>query len=114
MAANGHVYNPHTADAWKEEIKFCFRPCQKQTITAPVHLRVSFFLPSPKSMKDTGGVSNIPHAKKPDTDNLLKSTMDALTELKIWQDDALVFAVEASKWYGRKKVGAQIIIESGF
>jgi Holliday junction resolvase RusA-like endonuclease len=114
MAANGHVYNPHTADSWKEEIKACFCQCQKPTITAPVHLRVSFFLPWPKSMKDTGGISNVPHAKKPDTDNLLKSTMDALTELKVWQDDALVFSIDASKWYGRKKVGAQVIIESGF
>jgi Holliday junction resolvase RusA-like endonuclease len=111
MAANGHVYNPHTADSWKEEIKFSFRPCLKATITTPVHLRLSFFLPKPKSMKDAGGASSIPHAKKPDTDNLLKSTMDALTELKVWEDDALVFAIDASKWHGRK-VGAQVIIEA--
>jgi Holliday junction resolvase RusA-like endonuclease len=110
MAANGHVYNPHTADAWKEQIKFTFRPCQKATITGAVSLRVTFFLPKPKSMKDTG-VSNIPHTKKPDTDNLLKSTMDALTEIKVWADDSQVNAIDASKWYGRK-VGAQIIIES--
>jgi Holliday junction resolvase RusA-like endonuclease len=112
MAANGHVYNPHTADSWKEEIKACFCPCQKTTITAPVYLRVIFFLPRPKSLKDTGGISSIPHTKKPDLDNLLKSTMDAITELKIWSDDSLVFYIEASKWYGRDKVGAQIIIES--
>lgn len=112
MAANGHVYNPHSADSWKEEIKFCFRPCLKATIKAPVHLRVVFYLPCPKSLKDNG-ISNVPHVKKPDTDNLLKSLMDALTELKVWEDDCLVYAIEASKWYGRKKVGAQIIIETG-
>jgi len=110
ISANGHVFNPASADSWKEEIKACFQPCKRATITTPVLLRVSFFLPCPKSLKDDG-VSNIPHAKKPDVDNLLKSTMDALTELKIWADDALVFAIDASKWYGRKKTGAQIIIE---
>ena len=70
---------------------------------------MSFFLPRPKSLKDTG--SFIPHVKKPDADNLLKSTMDALTEIKVWQDDAQVYAIEASKYYGNEKTGAQIIIE---
>jgi Holliday junction resolvase RusA-like endonuclease len=113
MALNGHVYNPHTADSWKEEVKACFIPCLKTTLTTPVHLRVNFFLPRPKSLKDRE-ISNTPFVKKPDLDNLLKSTMDALTEIKVWQDDALVYAIEACKWFAKKsgKIGAQIIVES--
>lgn len=112
MMRNGHVYNPSSADAWKEQIKNCFKPCLKAKITSAVYLRVSFFMPCPKTFK-ADGVSYVPYVKKPDTDNLLKSTMDALTELKVWEDDCLVYAIDASKWYAQKKTGAQIIIETG-
>ena len=112
MASNGHVYNPHTADAWKEEVKAAFLSCRKPTITGPVHLRVWFSMPRPKSIK---GNEKLPHTKKPDVDNLLKSTMDAMTDIKVWKDDALVFATSTEKWYTNdKKTGAQIIVESGY
>jgi Holliday junction resolvase RusA-like endonuclease len=111
MAANGHVYNPDAADAWKEEIKAAFLPFLRSPITEPVSLRVSFFLPRPKAMKGKEEIC-IPHVKKPDLDNLLKACMDAMTNAGVWQDDALVFATNASKWYARRnKTGAQIIVE---
>ena len=108
MTAKGHVYNPNSADAWKEEIKNVFRPVLKQTIDEPVFLRVSFFLPG-----KTSSVSeqNIPFEKKPDLDNLLKAVMDAMTNIGVWKDDALVCATDTSKWYAKKKTGAQIIVE---
>jgi Holliday junction resolvase RusA-like endonuclease len=55
-----------------------------------------------------------PPCKKPDVDNLLKSTMDTMTEAEVWKNDALVFATSVEKWYARKKTGAQIIVETGF
>jgi len=114
MTANGHVYNPDTADSWKNEIMAAFLPCRKQVITEPVHIRVSFFFLAPKKKKVIEERTNIPHVKKPDIDNLLKSTMDSLTDIGIWKDDAFVFAISADKWYTDKKPGAQIIIETGF
>jgi crossover junction endodeoxyribonuclease RusA len=113
MAASGHVYNPKSADAWKEIIKANFLIYRRPPITEPVHLRVSFFLPKPRALK-IAEARNTPHVKKPDVDNLMKATMDAMTEAGVWKDDALVFAIEASKWYARKKTGAQIIVETGF
>ena len=111
-AKNGGVYNPPTADAWKAEVKATFRRDCRPLITGPVHLRVSFFMPRPKKMK-AGEIEKIPHVKKPDTDNLLKSTMDAMTEARVWQDDAQVYAIEVGKWYAREnKTGAQIIVEA--
>jgi Holliday junction resolvase RusA-like endonuclease len=109
MTASGHVYNPHSADAWKEIIRTAFNSFHKPPITTPIRLRVNFFLPRPKALK--GGVS-IPHAKKPDVDNLLKAVMDAMTVAKVWKDDALVYVTEASKWYAADKTGAHIIVES--
>jgi hypothetical protein len=34
MTSNGHVYNPKSADAWKEEIKATFLPCLKKMTKA--------------------------------------------------------------------------------
>jgi Holliday junction resolvase RusA-like endonuclease len=110
MAKSGHVYNPDTADAWKEEIKASFLPIRRQPINEPVRLRVSFYLPAPKAMKINADTS-VPHGKKPDLDNLLKAVMDAMSNIGVWEDDALVYAVDSSKWYTREKTGAQIIVE---
>jgi len=110
MARNGHVYNPHTADSWKEEIKAAFLSCRKKTITGPVSLTVRFSLPVPQSMKMANSVP-VPHTKKPDTDNLLKAVMDSLTAVGVWKDDAQVYETFAGKYYTGRKTGAQIIVE---
>jgi Holliday junction resolvase RusA-like endonuclease len=109
MAASGHVYNPDSADAWKEIVRTAFVPFHKPPITNPVRLRVSFFLPRPKAMK---GETAVPHTKKPDVDNLLKAVMDSMTVAGVWKDDALVYATEAGKWYAAGKTGAQIMVET--
>lgn len=114
MTANGHVYNPDSANSWKEEIKAAFMGCRRPTITEPVHLTVRFFMPVPKTLHIKTKERYTPHITKPDTDNLLKALMDALTEAGIWKDDAQVFWTEATKWYAAEETGAQIIIETGF
>lgn len=112
LAASGHVYNPPSADAWKACVISAFLVRKYRTITGPVRLRVRFFLPRPTGMK-TAGEHDVPHEKKPDVDNLLKAVMDAMTEARVWKDDALVYAIEVEKWYAHeKKTGAQIIVET--
>lgn len=114
MATSGHVYNPKSADAWKEEIMASFAVCRRPTITDAVRLKVYFFMPAPKAMRiDRKNDRYVPHTTKPDTDNLLKAVMDALTDIGVWKDDNLVFWTEAIKWYA-EETGAQIIIETGF
>lgn len=66
---------------------------QLATITEPVELVLDFRLPKPKTVK-----RDVPSVK-PDLDKLIRSTCDALTKSKIYQDDALVIAVAASKSY---------------
>ena len=98
MTANGHVYNPDSAKAWKEKIEAAFIACRKETITEPVCLEVCFYLPMPNDIKKSAdGCAR--HARKPDLDNLLKAVMDALTSAGVWKDDSLVFKIEAQKWY---------------
>jgi Holliday junction resolvase RusA-like endonuclease len=110
MTASGHVYNPPSADAWKEEIKAAFLAVRKPPITGPARLTLRFSFPPPKGMEIKGLTA--PHTKKPDLDNLLKAVMDSLTVIKIWKDDAQVFETpNLGKYYG-KKAGVQIIVES--
>jgi Holliday junction resolvase RusA-like endonuclease len=125
MTAGCHVFNPHTADAWKEEIKAAFFPRMKETIAEPVCLNVCFYLPMPKGMKEPESGCGcgsececgsecgcLRHAGKPDLDNLLKAVMDALTSIGVWKDDALVFKVVSEKWHSPAETGARIIIEA--
>ena len=115
LTANGHVYNPGTADSWKQEVMAAFLPCRKKAITEPVRFQVSFFFLAPKNMKDVIGKRKcIPHVVKPDADNLVKSTLDSLTDIGIWKDDALVYSISADKWYTNKSPGALITIATGF
>jgi Holliday junction resolvase RusA-like endonuclease len=55
------------------------------------------------------------HLCKPDLDNLLKSTMDALTEAGAWKDDCQVCQVADEKRYatGKDTAGAEILIRAG-
>ena len=109
---NGCVYTPHSADAWKAGIKAAFLAVRKPTITGPVRLTVRFSMPVPKKIK-VGGLP-VPHIARPDTDNLLKAVMDAMTakDCKVWTDDALVFETVAGKYYTGKQTGAQITVET--
>ena len=112
----GNFYsNSPSVKAWKEEIMASFAGIRRPMITEAVHLKVYFYMPVPKGMKiDTKKDCYVPHIKTPDTDNLLKAVMDAITKVGVWKDDALVFWSEQIKWYAAEETGARIIIETGF
>jgi Holliday junction resolvase RusA-like endonuclease len=65
----------------------------------PVALEVTFYLPRPKALltKRLARV-DVPHTKKPDTDKLVRSTKDALSQV-IWHDDSQVTDLVARKRY---------------
>jgi Holliday junction resolvase RusA-like endonuclease len=112
MTRTGHTYNPDTAKAWKEAIQAVFLPIRKEPIDDAVYIIVYFYMPRPKGMKKQDATA--PHTKKPDIDNLLKAVMDALTDIKIWRDDSLVYFIQAHKWYAGDMPGAHISISTGF
>lgn len=73
-----------------------------QTITNPVELHLTFYLPKPKSVD-----RNLPSVK-PDLDKLIRATCDALTKSSIYKDDALVVFLWANKQYANEKIGCMI------
>ena len=78
-----------------------------------LYLHYTFVLPRPKSLmrkKDPQG--RIPHSKKPDLDNLVKSVNDAFEGL-VFAQDSHVQMILAHKWIAAKdeKPSIEVIVE---
>jgi Holliday junction resolvase RusA-like endonuclease len=101
---SARMYDPGTADGWKQAVALASMPHrQREPITGPIIVSVTFFMPRPKSLcrkKDPDGV--IPHTAKPDVDNLIKALFDALTDAGMWRDDAQVYETSVRKYYHGK------------
>ena len=107
--AHAGVYTPATADAWKGQVMLAASLYRGQFTTGPLRLEVEFYQPRSKAHKHDDYVT-----VKPDLDNLLKSTMDALSNAGVWHDDAQVAAVVMSKRYesANQSIGAVIRLEA--
>jgi crossover junction endodeoxyribonuclease RusA len=77
------------------------------TITRPVVLWVVFSMPRPKSHYRSGKFAHLLRDDAPaypagggnDTDKLERAVMDAITDAKVWADDALVVSLLGEKVY---------------
>lgn len=102
------VYNPSTADEWKQAIVDAARD-QGEPFLGPVELSIRFDMPRPKHMR---GTEAKPHTVKPDIDNLVKAVMDALTTAIWWIDDAQVWSLRTSKKYAPKGEPSCVYIQA--
>lgn len=66
----------------------------KPAIPGPIHLYVIFTMKRPKSAK-RGALPTVP----PDMSKLLRSTEDALTDVRAWEDDSRVVTTVMKKVY---------------
>lgn len=85
---------------WRRSVVKAARPngraLVRPVLTEPLIVRLLFALPRPVSVRHT--VRPYPIVR-PDVDNLVKPTHDALTDSGIWKDDALVISLMTSKAY---------------
>ena len=96
---------------WREAVKAAVLTATNRKPTAvdgPVQVDVTFFLPRPKSHygtgRNAGRVRDSAPAEpttKPDLDKLIRSTLDALTDVGAIRDDAQVVRIKAAKGYSR-------------
>ncbi len=101
------VYDPGTAEGWKGQVAVaCRELLPAQPMDMPLQLKLTFYIPRPKSHYRTGKRSkelreDAPSwcPKKPDADNYSKAIMDALTVLRMWVDDCQVVDLRARKKY---------------
>ena len=115
---NGHVHNYTPADNPVNSYKASLRKAAidaglTSVMDGPIVLQWWAYLPRPKRLmraKDPDGP--IPHTVKPDTDNIMKATKDALSKM-VWRDDCQVFDEHGIKFYA-EKVGlprVELVIE---
>lgn len=103
-----HFYTPPVADKWKGLIKEAIKASlTKFNPLAPFRVTMVFFFKRPST--HYGSKNKVPylrtgapisHTTKPDLDNLAKAVMDALSDVKLWNDDRQVIELEVSKRYG--------------
>lgn len=128
--ATGRIYIPKTAHAWKFAVRAAaaehfIRPYAAKL---PLGVAVEFFVRRPKSHLRTGRNSGLirntaprSHVSTPDTDNLLKSTIDAVGDWKphkeklapiCWHNDSQLIIKLGWKRYATKDnpPGARITI----
>lgn len=102
FARNGHasVYDPGTAECWKGSIALAVGDVDRKTYTQALSISIDFYFSPPKAMQkkcERGEVHF--RTSKPDLDNLIKSTLDAMTVLGVWYDDAQIVEIRATKRY---------------
>jgi Holliday junction resolvase RusA-like endonuclease len=107
FARGGHaaVYDPGTAEGWKSQVAIAAREhIPDVPLDTPIKLRLGFILPRPKAHQRANGLlkdgAPLFCAKKPDADNYAKAVMDALTLLRVWNDDCQVCELYVRKTYG--------------
>lgn len=85
---------------WRRSVVSAARPggvaAVRPVLDEPVIVRLMFSLPRPASIS---AMKRPYPTVKPDVDNLVKPTHDALTDAGIWKDDARVISMISSKAY---------------
>lgn len=113
------VFDAGTAEAWKGCIAAeAAQHKPAAPISGPVRLRIAFYLARPRGhyiagKPERGLKADAPcwHTGKPDSDNLAKAVMDALTQCGwYWLDDAQVVILTVAKNYADSGTGAWIEI----
>ncbi len=108
-------YTPanHPVRQFKADVRTAVSRVLSAPLEGPVALRVVFVLPRPKRLIwKRREMPRVPHTSRPDLDNLVKSTKDALNGLA-WRDDSQVVELSAGKCYasGNELPGVEIAIE---
>lgn len=100
------LYDPKKVAKYKRnlgylaKIQFGHKPISK-----PINIEIKFYRELQKSISKKERVKRLSHAHrpivKPDLDNYIKSTLDALNGI-IWADDNLIVDLTAHKYYSDK------------
>ena len=91
-------------NALSEEDKVNILQAHKNAVNGlKIALKVIFYMQTPSSYSKVRKkrLENTPHIKRPDLDNLIKNVLDRGNGI-LWQDDNLVYKIEAEKLYSVK------------
>lgn len=94
------IYTPSTASLYKAAVQAAARdavPFGSTPIESPIKLTGEFVLKRPKRLKKAELL--VPHVARPDLDNLIKSTQDAIVDSGILGDDCIIWSINMIKRY---------------
>lgn len=103
--AVAQIYNPHNADDWKARVMLIARPhVPKAPMLGPIRLLLAFYIDRPNShyrgkARVLRSEAPLWHIVKPDKDNFEKAVLDALTAVRMWNDDCQVCDGRTQKIY---------------
>lgn len=106
---NGRLVESSAAVApWRQAVTYAAVEDGGEPLAGPIEVMITFLLPRPK----TAPKRRLWPDKKPDLDKLIRSTFDALTDARAWEDDAQVCRVLAEKTFAGpdQPIGAHIHI----
>lgn len=91
------VYTPSAANAWKAEVASAALMAVGR-IAGSCRVDMEFLMPRPKGLPRRIGEGRLPHALRPDADNLAKAVLDAMVRAFVLPDDAGVQELRIAKW----------------
>jgi Holliday junction resolvase RusA-like endonuclease len=101
----------HPIVAFKATVRMAFeRKFSGSPFIAPLRVDCCFVMPRPqKLMRKSDPPGRIPHAQKPDRDNLDKAVLDALKGLA-WTDDCQASSGLIEKWWTAIDESAHVVV----
>ncbi len=101
---------------WREAVMWAVREAGSPKIAGPVRVEIIFTMVRPKKYFGAKYRNALP-AVKPDGDKLTRSTWDALTQMRVIEDDSRIVSWGGSKFYegsdwGMLSPGAVIVVEA--
>lgn len=75
----------------------------RSPLSCPLNVHMIFTVPKPKSAPKSRRTWP---DRKPDLDKLCRSTIDALTDAGVWEDDARIVKLNAKKCYPSEETGS--------
>jgi len=113
-----HSYTPNKTTAYESTVRLAFTAAYPGHVPleGPIHLTAYAYFMPPKCLKPKPPYSHedIPHTKRPDSDNICKSIFDAGNGV-IWRDDSQIAELTIKKSYSmRPRVDVWIMqVEGG-
>ncbi|WP_239442368.1 RusA family crossover junction endodeoxyribonuclease [Lactobacillus gallinarum] len=104
-----HIYDPNNVKKYKEELHSLAVQKMKESglklFDGALFIKISFYRPIQKSVSKKEharrSIGHVLPVKKPDLDNYIKSTLDALNGA-IWTDDAIIVDMFTRKRYSEQ------------
>jgi Holliday junction resolvase RusA-like endonuclease len=100
------TYDPKDSRQYKDNVAAQIVAQQPVFCEGPLRVELCFYLPRPKTLSK----KVLHHTKKPDLDNLIKGTKDAMKGI-VWRDDSQVVNLEAAKIYTETEPKVEIRVK---